>query len=170
MKKNLLNSCQITLFKCFPAFVFIFFTVQTRSQTLQRQSVASGGTFMQTEGATIQQTVGQSYSTIPYYGTGITYRPGFQQPVFRIELIQSNITLNVFPNPATRLVTILSTELLKDALVQVADMNGKLLIHEQMSELKTYSFNCETWANGFYMIAVSDSKKRQYSSKLVILK
>lgn len=170
MKKNILNPYQVTLSKCLLVLALVFFNTLSKSQTLQRQSIASGGTYMLNDGTLIQQTVGQSYATDPLYNNEITYRPGFQQPVFKIKLIQSAISLNVFPNPASRLVTIQSVETLADVLIQVADMTGKLLIHEKISEFKTYSFNCDQWANGFYMIAVSDGKKRQYSSKLIILK
>ena len=146
------------------------FIIHGKSQTLQRQSIASGGTYMLNDGTLIQQTVGQAYPTGAFYSNEITYRPGFQQPVFKIELIYSTISLNVFPNPATRLVTIQSSEIIINAHVQVVDMAGKLLINQQISELKTYSFYCDEWANGFYMISVSDEKNKKYSAKLVILK
>ncbi len=160
--KNLIN----------PLLVIIFIAVfnQSNAQSLQRQSMGSIGVNTITDGTLIQQTVGQAYSTKTSYSNGITFRPGFEQPVFKISLIQSEINLNVFPNPATEKVTIQSTEMLKDVVIQVMDISGKLLIHEQISEFSTYSFVCETWANGVYMISVSDSKNSKYSSKLVILK
>ena len=163
MKKN------FTIF--FILFILFGFINQINSQVLQRECVASGGTFMSSDGILIQQTIGQPYSTNTYYSNEISYRPGFQQPVFKIQLIQSTINLSVFPNPATRLVTIQSKDgSIKDVIIQVIDMSGRVLINQQISEFKSYSFNCEDWANGIYIISLSGSQSKRYSAKLEILK
>ena len=146
----------------------IFFIIQSKSQSLQRQSIACCGTYMINNGTLIQQTVGQPYGTTASYDNSVTYRPGFQQPVFKLEFIHANISLKVFPNPATRVVTIESSTMLTDVLVQVNDMSGKILVSQKISEFNSISFNCENWANGFYTISVSDSKNNEYSTKLII--
>lgn len=150
------------------AFVLIVF--QSSSQTLQRQCIASGGTYMLNEGTLIQQTVGQPYATNAYYSKEIGFRPGFQQPVSKMKVMHSAISLNVFPNPATTLVTVQSSVMLKDAIIQVNDMAGKIVIRQQIIEFTSYSFNCENLANGFYTISVADGGKNVCSSKLIILK
>lgn len=168
MKKNLHHIKKLQ--NPFIVFVLFAFINQSKAQTLQRQSIGSCGTYMLAEGTLIQQTVGQPYATTTNYNNGITFRPGFQQPVFSVSLIISSINLTVFPNPATELVTIRSEDILEDANILVMDISGKLLINQQINEFRTFSFNCENWANGVYMISVSDAKLHKYSGKLVISK
>src|ERR1700751_3041162 len=86
--------------------MIIIFSAKSNSQTLQRQSIGCAGTFTNTGGIVIQQTVGQPYSTTTSYTDNVIYRPGFQQPVLKINVIHSTISLNLFPNPATNYVTI----------------------------------------------------------------
>lgn len=140
------------------------------AQSLQRQCIGSGGNFMFSDGALIQQTVGQPYSTQTRYEDNITYRPGFQQPVFRVSLIRSNISMDVFPNPATNWVTLKSSKTLINARIQVFDIAGKLLVDQRVDEFNSYTLNCEEWGNGMYVIALNDDAKNSYSSKLIILK
>ena len=150
------------------AFFLVILSISAHSQTLQRESIASGGDYIINQGTLIQQTIGQPYGTQTSYGNQITYRPGFQQPIFKLELIHSTISLKVFPNPASSSVTIQSSTTLADVLIQINDMSGKILISQQISEFNSYSLNCENWANGLYTISVSDAKNNQYSSKLII--
>ena len=86
------------------------------SQSLQRQSIGSAGGSIYSNGTLIQQTVGQPYSTNTSYDNGIIYRPGFQQPVFKLDLIKTSINMDVYPNPATNWVTLKSSKLLKNAI------------------------------------------------------
>jgi len=158
------------LLRPFIVFVLFAFFNQSIAQTLQRQSIGSGGGNILTDGTLIQQSIGQPFGTGTSYTNGISFRPGFQQPVFKVNFIYSTISLKVFPNPASQMVTIQSQDLLKDIVIQVLDISGKLMIQEHISEFISYSFNCENWANGIYMISVSDSGKNEYSSKLIILK
>ncbi len=161
-----------TFHKCFcVVFILLGLNSQSTAQSVSRQCVASsGGTYLLSNGMLISQTIGQSYGTKADYSNGVSYRPGFQQPVLQIQLIHTTISLKVFPNPAVNSVTIQSQNVIKDALIQVVEMSGKILIRQQMSELTTYTFNCEDWANGNYIITVSDAQNHLYSSKLIILK
>ncbi|MFY9310498.1 MAG: T9SS type A sorting domain-containing protein [Bacteroidia bacterium] len=140
------------------------------AQSLQRQSIGSGGNYMFSDGALIQQTVGQPYSTQTLYEDNIAYRPGFQQPIFKVNLIRSNISMDVFPNPATSWVTLKSSKTLLNVKLQVFDITGKLIVDQRMDEFKSYTINCQEWGNGMYVIALADDAKNSYSSKLIILK
>lgn len=168
MNKKLQN---VRLLKQYVLFLSltVFILSYSEAQTLQRQCIGSGGTYMLDNGLIIQQTVGQPYATNTSYSDGITYRPGFQQPIFKIKLIHSTISLNVFPNPATSWVTLQCENILKDVIIRVVDITGKLLIEEKIAEFKIYSFNCDEWVNGTYLITASDSQHNSYSSKLIIL-
>lgn len=140
------------------------------AQSLQRQGIGSAGNYMFSDGALIQQTVGQPYSTQTSYEDNITYRPGFQQPIFKVNLIRSNISMDVFPNPATNWVTLKSSKTLLNARIQVFDIAGKLLVDQHIDEFKSYTLNCQEWGNGIYVITLADDAKNSYSSKLIILK
>lgn len=125
---------------------------------------------MFTDGTLIQQTVGQPYSTTTRYEDNITYRPGFQQPIFKVNLIHSTINMDVYPNPATNWVTLNSSKTLLNVHIQVVDITGKLIVEEKLDEFKTYTINCQEWGNGMYVISLADDTNNSYSSKLVILK
>jgi hypothetical protein len=169
MIKNIKNTRKNRV-QLFCAAIFVVLGFQGFSQTLQRQCIGSGGSHMITNGMLIQQTVGQPYSTNTNYSDGVSYRPGFQQPIYKVDLIHSTINLNVFPNPATNWVTINSSKTLKDAHIRIVEIAGKLLLEETIAEFKSYTFNCENWLNGTYVISLVDSKGKSYSSKLIILR
>lgn len=140
------------------------------AQSLQRQSIGSLGGASYTDGMLIQHTVGQPYATNTYYDDGVSYRPGFQQPVFKVSLIKASLSMDVFPNPATSWVTLKSSKTLKNALFQVLDLNGKLVFKESFTEFTTYTLKCDDWSNGTYLLSLTDQSGNNYSSKLIILK
>lgn len=142
----------------------------TQAQSLQRQVVGSAGSYMYSEGTLVQQTVGQPYSTTTRHEENMSYRPGFQQPIFKVNLIRSTINLDVFPNPATNWVILQSTKTLSNVKIQVVDIAGKVIVNQQIDEFKSYTINCEEWLNGIYVISLSDGSNNSYSSKLIILK
>ncbi|MCK5539196.1 MAG: T9SS type A sorting domain-containing protein [Bacteroidales bacterium] len=153
--------------------IVVFVTAETIAQSVQRQSVASTGSYLYNNGYLVQQTIGQPYSTTTFYSNKLGFRPGFQQFPSSISLkLQedtfTNINLKVYPNPATYTVTIESSETINDVLFQVVDINGKLILNEKINEMKTHSINCETWINGVYFISLSNNQNNKYSTKLII--
>jgi len=157
----------------FLSVVLFFVTLQSEAQTIKRQSIGSYGSSTLSEGVLIRQTIGQPYFTAGYYGDEMGIRPGFQQPPnFSLVLINStfNFSLDVYPNPAAYSVTIESSDVINNALLQVVDMNGKQILNEKVAELKSYLINCELWSSGFYFITLYDEQQNKYSSKLIITK
>ena len=154
------------------ATLSLFSMLQSEAQVIRRQSIGGYGSGM-VDGVLVQQTTGQPYATTAFYSNEISVRPGFQQPSkYVLETIHSNLTisLNVYPNPATSSVTIQSPEAITNALIQVRDMDGNLVLNEKVAELKTYWINSETWQKGFYFINLYDGQNNMYSSKLIISK
>lgn len=149
-------------------FILLIFFSTGKAQTLKRQCVASTGSYVSENGTTLQQTVGQPYGTTPYYSNTTRFTPGFLQPVFRIENIKSSIEATIFPNPTSNQVTIESTILLENVLIQIVDINGKILLNQKVNEFKTYAIDCSNWSSGVYLISLADSKSSLYSSKLII--
>ncbi len=146
------------------------FVSNINAQSLQRETIASSGAYVIGNGTLIRQTIGQPYGTSSNYDNGIKFNPGFQQALFSVETINSTIDLLIFPNPATRQVTIKTTSVLENVNLQIIDANGKILISEKLNEFTSYTANCDTWANGVYLISLYNSKNNLYSSKLIINK
>ena len=140
------------------------------AQTLKRQCIASVGNAVSINGATVQQTTGQSYGTTSDYGNNIRYNPGFQQPTFKVEVVKSSINARVFPNPTSKQITIETNSALENVIVLIVDMNGKLIFNTTINEFKSYTINCVDWANGVYLISLSDSNNDLYTSRLIIAK
>jgi hypothetical protein len=153
--------------------ILFAFITQSNAQSLQRQCVASSGSFIHSNGILVQQTIGQPYFTGGYYSDEISFHPGFQQSVvFNIDKIKTNpnININLYPNPAVYSVSVESPEIINNATLQIVDISGKIMLNKNFTELKNYLINCETWSNGFYFITVSDSKNNKYTSRLIITK
>ncbi len=143
-------------------YLLIFLTATVQSQSLQRQCIGSGGSF--------HETIGQPYSTNTYYDSDISFRPGFQQPIFRIDKVAySTMKVDIFPNPTTYSVTIKLKDTLKYCIFQVMDISGKNIIFQRIDNLKELKLNCSDWSIGIYFISISDGDRNKYLSKLIKL-
>lgn len=156
---------------------FILFTLMfsqiSLAQSVKRQSIGSYGTSGVTNSTISGQTVGQPYATNSYNSDVISLTPGFQQPVSynrdRPNPVLEIIALKVFPNPAIHNFTIKSQELLENVEIQVSDINGRLILNDQLSKLTSHSINCSTWQSSMYFITVaSEDLQFRYSTKLII--
>lgn len=153
---------------CLGLFILFIFFSKGDAQTLKRQCIASTGSYVSENGTTLQQTIGQPYGTTSYYSNTTRFNPGFLQPVFRIETIKSSINAKIFPNPTANQVTIETTIILENVVIQIVDITGKILLNQKIAEFKTYTIDCSNWSNGAYVISLADSKNSLYSSKLII--
>jgi hypothetical protein len=150
-------------------FLQIFFLTTSNGQSVQRQCVASAGTSVAGNGTYVGQTVGQPYGTSAFYSNEIRFTPGFQQPPsYKVENIKSVISAQIFPNPAAQQVMIETAMELQNVRFQIVDMNGKILLSEEVGKFKSYSVNCSAWADGTYFITLLDSEHELYSSKLIV--
>ena len=150
--------------------MLFFITIGSKAQSIQRQSISSTGTYNQTDGVLIQQTIGQPYATGGYYANDLVLRPGFQQfSNIKLELIRppAEFSLNVYPNPVIQSVTIESREVIDQAFIQVTDLNGRITIKENVADLRTHVINCNEWPNGIYFITLYNKNKNIFSSKII---
>ncbi len=173
MNKKIIFSLKI------PLLVFLFFGVLVpyvnQAQSLKRQCISSYATIVTSEGVTICQTAGQPFGSATMNEYKNQTLIGFQQPiVFRVEKMNpetlKNLKLAIYPNPATYQVAIQAERLIENSNIQVTDLNGKLVMSEKVARLETYHINCENWANGIYIITLSDQDKNRSSLKLIISK
>lgn len=143
------------------------------SQTIKRQTISCVGSSGTTDGVAMQQTIGQPYFTKAHYDNSIGLRPGFQQfSKVRVETIDNDTKLNVniFPNPASYLVSIESSEVIENGVIQLFDINGRLIFKEKIDLFKNYAINCENYQNGVYFITIHDEQNNKCTSKLIITK
>lgn len=154
--------------------VILFFIVsQGEAQSVKRQTIGSACSSNTIDGVSVEQTIGQPYFTGAYYDNNLGLRPGFQQlSKIQVESIHSTLKLhlNVYPNPASYSVTIQSSDTIKSGLVQVMDINGKIILEEKVNQVDTYSINCESWQSGSYYMSLYDEQNNKYTAKLIITK
>lgn len=142
------------------------------AQSIKRQAISSYGSSGVTENILFGQTAGQSFHTA-LSNIGVTVSQGFQQPVLFIvkeigDPIIKNLTLLIYPNPASHSVTITSEEDIEQSVITVRDINGKYLISEKVPNLRSHTIHCGSWANGVYLITISDSKRNMKTLRLII--
>lgn len=151
--------------KLFLSF-FVIITFNSFGQSIQRQTVSSLGAGNNISGYVITQTIGQSYQTQTSQSENISLRPGFQQSIFTAEIISASIGANIFPNPATYSFIIELTALMENATLSVFDVSGKLIYSENILRLKKHEIMCGAWANGSYVVKVTDQKGNLISAKV----
>jgi len=152
-----------------------FIIQQGTSQSIKRQFIgcySSGGI---SDGIFISQTVGQPFFTPGYSDNLVVFNPGFQQPVSHSlktkEQLPGPSRLGIFPNPAADNFRIETSEVIKNAIVQVTDINGRLIWEEKVPEFGNYQMDCSRWKNGLYFVAVYNvNKQYNYISKVIISK
>ena len=151
-------------------------SVSMHAQSIKRQSISCMGSTMIAGGSVIEQTAGQPYHTQAFSDYQTSVLQGFQQPsVFKVDNITppeylKNLRLDVYPNPAAYSVTIRSEETIKNTIIRVTDMDGRLMDARRVAEMQTYTLNCEDWVNGTYIITVTDENRNMTSLKILINK
>ena len=155
--------------------LFAMFTALSNAgdaQSLKRQAISSYGSSGLTENIVVSQTAGQNFHTA-LGSIGVTVSQGFQQPVlFSVKEIEDpvfkNLNILVYPNPASHSVTITSEEKIEQSVILVSDINGKYLLSEKVQNLFSHTIYCGSWANGVYLITISDSKRNMKTLRLII--
>lgn len=164
---------KIELQKWMPvAFLLLVPLADGQAQGIKRQSIGGIGNTMTTAGVTIQHTAGQPFSTVTTDGE-ISFLPGFQQPA-NARLAVTNdavhVSVNVYPNPASDIVSIETKDKISHAYIQIASQEGRIIFQEYISDLKTYLIDCSNWPTGMYLINIYNDQNLQFSSTLLINK
>jgi hypothetical protein len=145
------------------------------AQAIKRQCISSYGSGVTTDNLIIGQTAGQCYATKSAFSNENAILQGFQQPnTFSVEDISlpslKNLNVSVYPSPASYSITITSTEMIEQSYIRVVDLNGKHVFSEKINNLQLYDINCESWANGVYLITIFDSLQNAKTLSLIISK
>jgi len=170
---------RVNFYRKIPPLVFITFLILSstinQAQVVKRQCISSYSAIVSSNEFTISQTVGQPFGTANLNGKANSMLLGFQQPiVFKVENLKTeplrDIKLDIYPNPATFSVAIQTEKLIENSIIQVVDISGNLMMSERVSQLSNYTINCETWANGTYIISIKDGYNTICLKKLLISK
>lgn len=158
----------------FTMVVFMFTPFTNFGQSIQRQCVSSYGASGTAKGAMVMQTAGQSFSTHAA-GSETGALQGFQQSHhFNVKVMphdqSKGLEINVYPNPASKMVTIKTTELMEGYHLNVTDNSGKLLVSQNIDGYSQFNLLCEDWKNGVYFIRVNDANGNNETLKLLISK
>ena len=144
------------------------------AQSIKRQCISSYGASSVTDNVLISQTAGQSFNTT-VSSNNISVSQGFQQTnTFSLEEINpilfKTLNISVYPNPATRSITISSLEEIAQSFIEVSDISGKHLLTEKVPNLRSHSINCSSWMNGIYLITIFDTQQNSKTLRLIISK
>jgi hypothetical protein len=144
-----------TLFIMNKIIVFILVFCSTYSNA-QFATLAGGGEGSG-PGGTVSFSVGQLVVESTEDSEG-SISPGVQQTyesneVYVNETLFQNSVI-VFPNPATHLIQV-RLEKAFNGWLKVYDMNGRLIYHQKVNEMKM-SVDVQSWSAGTYMIHLLD--------------
>ncbi len=77
----------------------------------------------------------------------------------------------LFPNPANNFVTLVSKNRNENLIIEVSDLNGKILLNKNIRTDDGYSGNLDLdLSNGMYFVKITNSKNEKTIKKLVISK
>ena len=130
------------------------------NQSIKRQSISCNAISIHNKNVLIEQTVGQSYSTVNNYDTKTSVLQGFQQPKsFFIEKTDDNhlyeLDVDIFPNPANYFINIKFNEDIDNSLLDIYDINGKKILNKELFYEDNMFIDCSTWKNGTYIIKLN---------------
>jgi hypothetical protein len=130
-------------------------TEVTLGQVISRQVISSLGSNAYQNDLTIKATAGQPFGTAGLYKDKEQYRPGFQQPSFKVAILKSLIETNVYPNPATRAFHIVASEQLLNGVIKITDISGRELYFKAFETFKETEVSCADWPSGNYFTSIT---------------
>ncbi len=84
-------------------------------------------------------------------------RFGYVNPPSLVEEIDNNVSVSVFPNPATDVVNLTTSETFVNASVMVFDITGRVITHEFVNG-NGHQLNTSEWAAGNYTFSLIDNR------------
>jgi hypothetical protein len=78
--------------------------------------------------------------------------------------------VDLFPNPATSEVNIISMSENETLLITIRDINGKLIIDKNLTTSNFISKLDLDLLNGIYLVTITNTKNEKTTKKLVITK
>jgi len=135
----------------------------------QQNSVSAGGDATGS-GGSVSYSIGQ-VSYIAAFDGVYSVSEGVQQP-YEISVLTSledattDISFNIYPNPTVSGVNITASENTGAMSFQLFDVNGKLIVQEQINSLNT-TVNMDKLASGAYFLHVLTENKTYKTFKII---
>ncbi|MBU0486469.1 MAG: T9SS type A sorting domain-containing protein [Bacteroidetes bacterium] len=146
--------------------VCLLFAANVQSQSLDREVVASSGSYDSTSAGSISWTLGEPVIDT-YTGVDYSLTQGFQQPdllsVSVFELPETGEGFSIFPNPVKDLLT-LKCDQPKVFMVGLFDVNGKLLVREETTPGSDLTINLKPFAQAGYFLNIYNADNKLVKS------
>jgi len=151
-------------------FSFLFLFLILPFVLNAQEIITSSGGYGSVTGAKVTWTVGETISET-FSGPGVILTQGFNQGNIVItaikEMEEIGLSLKVFPNPASDMVTISSGTPKTDNLRYIlVDINGKILLNNQFL-LPESQFSVSDLKPAMYFLKIFDGKKELAVYKVV---
>ena len=136
-----------------------------------QEAVTAAGQSARSGNLTVSWSIGE-VMTETYVGQSFTLTQGVQQPVIKVQLVNSSPEMNAYkvsayPNPASDAVIVSVAEAVKHPLtLKVFDMNGKLLHVTQTTGSET-RIPVSEFAAGMYLLQITDRKNNVQTLKII---
>ena len=172
MKKNLL--LRKLPFLCV-FLLLMWLPYSSYAQAVKRQCISSYGSIAVFNNILAGQTAGQSYFTQAFTPDKTIVLQGFQQPVSFADnnsaaVFSVNKCFSIYPNPANHSFRIQSGEEINNVTVLISDINGKIILSEEIPRFKDHEIISEPWESGFYFITLCSGDRNKQTQKIIILK
>lgn len=155
--------------------VNLFIVGSIKAQSLDPQCVNSAGTKMTQSNGSLSFTVGELVVTTQTDSNGNSLGGGFttgatittvsvQEPDIRI------LSVNVFPNPTSDLVTVsIQQTTLSQLMLEIIDLNGKVLSSEKYNGINnSININTASWISGIYFLNLKTSQSQLLGTYKII--
>jgi hypothetical protein len=131
------------------------------SQKIENQVISSGGAGAMNGINLLDWTVGETF--IDYYKQGVHLHQGFHQvTTTRIQSSLNDVSfkneIEVYPNPSSGFVTLISDIDLSDSRIRVISLNGKIVYQSQFKGA-SHELDVSSFTNGLYFIQLFNNKK-----------
>ena len=151
----------------------IFLQTGLLSQAIIRESINSFGGTGHINNIRISETVGQAFNTQTSGNVSLVFHPGFQQQMTLIkeEIVMEleDINVQIYPNPASSELWITSSEKMKEAIISIIDMNGKVIEEKSLKNFRETNFDVSGWMDGIYAIKLLNNKQQQAKSSIIFV-
>ncbi|MCD4833047.1 MAG: T9SS type A sorting domain-containing protein [Bacteroidales bacterium] len=143
---------------------FLSFLSFGQNDTISSDVIATAGGDTTVNGVSVSWTLGEvAIETIANDDSTLILTQGFQQGYFEItsigEPLSNNFLLKVYPNPASEFVWVaLESEEIKDAIVELYDMEGKLVYNSKLNVVEgPNKIELNRLSSSQYILRISDA-------------
>lgn len=141
---------------------------QASAQTLQRQSIGSMGAGSNLGNLFVQESIGQSYSTVSQTTDNTYYSQGFLKPILGAGTLSWTVNVKAYPNPSSSYVNVELGEVMSGVSLQVLDLHGQAVSTQSFNGSRILTLNTLDWSQGVYFINIKYRGMVTHTSKIIV--